>query len=106
MNGWNSKGPDAQGRARRLRPILETLEDRTAPALLGQQLFPSDNAWNQTIAAAPLAANSAAIINNIVATQGSNGALHPDFGQYYGTSNALYGIPYNVVHSLTQPSVS
>src|SRR5262249_52918544 len=45
----------------------------------------------------PAAANSASIINNITSHYG-DGRLHPDFGQDYGTSNDLYGIPYNVVH--------
>ena len=78
--------------------VLETLEDRSVPSLLGQQLFPADNPWNQKIAAAPVAANSAAIINNIISHYG-DGRLHPDFGQDYADgSNPLYGIPYNVVH--------
>ena len=59
----------AGGHARRPRPTaplcLERLEDRTAPALLGNQLFPADNPWNQVIAAAPVAANSAAVMNNL-----------------------------------------
>jgi hypothetical protein len=29
--------------AKRIRLILESLEDRTVPTLLGQQLYPSDN---------------------------------------------------------------
>gem|GEM_PF-6556283 len=66
-------------------------------ALLGQELFPADNAWSQNIAAAPVAANSAAIINNIVTNYG-DGRLHPDFGQDSNTSSDLNGIPYNVVH--------
>src|SRR5262245_48968069 len=74
------------------------LEDRTVPTLLGNQLFPSDNAWNQKITAAAVAANSAAIINSIVTTYG-NGRLHPDFGQDDRAAGAdLYGIPVNVVH--------
>src|SRR5262245_36508772 len=59
---------------------VEQLEDRTAPALLGNQLYPSDNPWNQRITNAPVAANSASIMNNILTTYG-NGRLHPDFGQ-------------------------
>ena len=75
---------------------MDELEDRLAPALLGQQVFPSDYPWNQNIANAPVAANSAAIITHI----GSSIKLHPDWGQdspSNGTS-PLYGIPYNVVH--------
>src|SRR4051794_13750526 len=69
-------------RARRLRPgrltlRVEELEGRLVPALLGNQLFPSDSPWNQPITAAPVAANSAAIIGNIVGRYG-NGRLHPD----------------------------
>src|SRR5262249_46664919 len=56
-------------RARRSRPAVEVLEDRTVPTLLGQQLFPGDNPWNQKITSAPVAANSATIINNIISLQ-------------------------------------
>jgi hypothetical protein len=64
--------------------------------LLGQHLFPTNNPWNQDISAAPVATNSAAIIASIGATI----KVHPDWGDdnpANGT-NALYGIPYNVVH--------
>jgi len=83
--------------ARRTTLRLEELEDRTVPTLLGQSLFPADNPWNQKIASAPVAANSAAVINNIVTKYG-DGRLHPDFGQDSNTATDLYGIPYNVVH--------
>jgi hypothetical protein len=86
--------------ARGAAPRLELLEDRTVPTLLGQSLFPADNPWSQKIADAPVAANSAAIISNITSLYG-DGRLHPDFGQDYGTSTDLYGIPYNVVHGNT-----
>ncbi len=67
-------------------------------SLLGSNLFPSDNPWNQNISGSPVAANSAAIINGIITTY-ANGHLHPDFGQdQHLASNPLYGIPYNVVH--------
>ena len=81
------------------RPILslEPLEDRSVPTLLGQQLFPTDNPWNQSITGAPVAANSAAVMSNIVTLFG-DGRLHPDFGQDYRNTNDLYGIPVNVVH--------
>ncbi len=82
---------------RRTTLRLEELEDRTVPSLLGNQVFPADNAWNQKITNAPVAANSTAIINNIVTNYG-DGRLHPDFGQDYQTSTDLYGIPYNIVH--------
>src|ERR1700736_2204774 len=84
---------------------IEELEDRCVPSLLGQQLFPADNPWNQQITNAPVAANSAAIINNITATYG-NGRLHPDFGQDYKNGNDLYGIPYNVVHGNSTAKVN
>jgi hypothetical protein len=57
---------------------VETLEDRVTMSLLGQQLFPLDNPWNQKIANAPVASNSAAIINNIISLNGSDGLLHPE----------------------------
>jgi IPT/TIG domain len=91
----------------RLRAALavEELEGRLLPALLGQQLFPADNPWNQRITDAPVAANSGAILNNLISLYG-DGRLHPDFGQDARTPNTpLYGIPYNVVHGNTQPKV-
>ncbi len=87
---------------RRRVPRFDELEDRTVPTLVGQQLFPADNPWNQRIASAPVAANSTAIINNIV-TRYSNGRLHPDFGQDSRTGADLYGIPYNIVHGNSTP---
>lgn len=83
---------------------IESLESRELLALLGQQLFPSDNPWNQKITNAPVAANSAAILGNITSLYG-NGRLHPDFGQDANTVGPLYGIPFNVVHGMTQPKV-
>jgi hypothetical protein len=83
---------------------VEFLEERTVPTLLGQQLFPGDNPWNQKITDAPVAANSASIMNSIVTTYG-NGRLHPDFGQDTQSNNPLYGIPYNVVHGNSTPRV-
>src|SRR5205823_5370754 len=56
----------------------------------------------QRVSAAPVAANSAAVINNIVSHYG-DGRLHPDFGQDYHTASDLYGIPYNVVHGNNTP---
>ncbi len=74
-------------------------------ALLGTNLFPADNPWNQNISQAPVATNSAAIMSSIIATYG-NGRFHPDFGQDYQTANTdLYGIPYNVVHGNTTARV-
>src|SRR5262249_8730837 len=59
--------PQDADRSRRGTVTLtaERLEERRLLTLLGAQLFPSDNAWNQNIAAAPVAANSAAIISHI-----------------------------------------
>lgn len=84
---------------------FDLLEDRRLLSLAGNQLFPADNPWNQSIAAAPVAANSSAIINNVIAIQRSNGRLHPDFGQVTG-SGSLYGISYNVVHGNSTPLVN
>ena len=83
--------------------LVEALEQRS---LLSAVLFPADNPWNQRITAAPVAANSAAIINNIISRQAADGRLHPDFGQDDRSSADLYGIPYNIVHGATQPKVS
>lgn len=78
---------------------LALLLAHSAPA--APPLFPPDHPWNQRITSAPVAPNSAAIMNNIITRYG-NGALHPDFGQASPTSGAdLYGIPYNVVHGNT-----
>ncbi|MEO5899809.1 MAG: hypothetical protein ABIR68_06710 [Ilumatobacteraceae bacterium] len=60
------------------------------PQLGGCPIYPTDNAWNTSVAAAPLASNSAAMIARIQA--GGGRALHPDFG-----ANQRYGIPYVVV---------
>jgi hypothetical protein len=93
------------GNARRVRLAVESLEERTVPTLLGQQLFPADNPWNQQITNAPVAANSAAVLNNIISKYG-DGQLHPDFGQDYHNGNDLYGIPYNVVHGNSTAKVN
>src|SRR5436305_1081835 len=101
----NTKSLSRRAAARRKPALqLEPLEDRTVPTLLGQQLFPSDNPWNQPITSAPVAATSAAILNNIVSHYG-DGRLHPDFGQDLRNGNDLYGIPYNVVHGNSVPKV-
>ncbi|MGL4551346.1 MAG: hypothetical protein ACRC33_09165, partial [Gemmataceae bacterium] len=96
LAGWFARPVTRRRTGRRLG--LDILEARTVPTLLGQQLFPSDNPWNQAITAAPVAANSAAILGNIISRAG-DGRLHPDFGEFYGGSRDLYGIPYNVVRS-------
>ena len=85
--------------------LVEELERRLVPSLLGQQLFPADNPWNQQITNAPVAVNSGAIMNNIINHYG-DGRLHPDFGQDTHAAGApLYGIPYNIVHGNTQPHI-
>ncbi len=86
-------------RARRLLLILEELESRALPSLMGNALFPADNPWNEKITNAPVAANSATLINSI----GANTSLHPDFGTTYG--GALNGIPVNFV-TATQPKIN
>jgi hypothetical protein len=73
---------------------------KASGGLLGSNLFPADNPWNQNISQAPVATNSAAIISRI-----GNGRFHPDFGQDYRTGNPLYGIPYNVVHGNSTPKI-
>src|SRR5436190_11537228 len=91
--------PSAKAKTRRpARLQLEDLEERMVPTLLGNNLFPADNPWNQKVTNAPVAANSAALVSSVGAGLG----LHPDFGTTYG--GALNGIPYNVV-SGTQPKV-
>jgi hypothetical protein len=81
----------------------EALEERVVPTLLGQQLFPADYPWNQNIANAPVAGNSAAIINHI----GTGVTIHADWGEDNPANGAapLYGIPFNVVHGNTTPKV-
>jgi len=94
-------------KVRRAALGVEELEGRIVPTLLGQPLFPSDYPWNQNISSAPVAANSAAIIEHI----GSSIKVHPDWGQDSASngSNPLYGIPFNIVHgnsaSVTQVQV-
>jgi hypothetical protein len=72
--------------------------------LLGAQLFPADNPWNQNIAGAPVAANSAAIISHI----GSSIHLHPDWGEDSSANgnDPLYGIPVNIVHGNSTTKVN
>lgn len=90
--------PSARHAVRRhARPVVDPLEGRELLTLLGQQLFPSDNPWNQKITSAPVASSSAAIMSNITNLYG-NGRFHPDFGQDTQGNNPLYGIPFNVVH--------
>jgi autotransporter passenger strand-loop-strand repeat protein len=82
---------------------VEELEERLVPTLLGQQLFPSDNPWNQNIANAPVAANSAAIIAHI----GTSTRLTPNWGaDNSASSNPLYGMPINIVHGNSTATVN
>ncbi len=97
---------EASPRTKRRALTFQTLEDRMLLTLAGNQLFPSDNPWNQNISASPVAANSSAIINNIISVAGKNGQLHPDFSQDTNSATELYGIPYNIVHGNTTPKVS
>src|SRR5271157_4845075 len=73
-------------------------------SLLGNQLYPSNNAWNQNITNAPVAANSATIIARI----GGATHVHPDWGDDNPAngSSALYGIPFNVVHGNTTTKIN
>jgi hypothetical protein len=80
--------------------ILAMPISNASASLLGSNLFPADNPWNQNISQAPAATNSAAIIGNI-----GNGRFHPDFGQDYRSAGPLYGIPYNVVHGNAAPKL-
>jgi hypothetical protein len=58
--------------------------------------LPTEAAWNQNIAKAPRAANSAKVMAYIDSHGGN--AIHPDFG-----SPRAYGFPYVVVGSGTKP---
>src|SRR5690349_14964997 len=87
------------GRYRVVLQIRE-LEPRLVPTLLGNQLFPADNPWNQSITDAPVAANSNILVQSI----GAGNTMHADFGNgiYAGSS---IGIPFNTVPG-TQPRVN
>jgi autotransporter passenger strand-loop-strand repeat protein len=83
---------------------MEELEGRIVPTLLGQQLFPLDNPWNQNISNAPVAANSAAIIAHI----GASTRLTPNWyaDNPANGSSPLYGMPFNVVHGNSTAKVN
>ena len=66
-------------------------------SLGGCPVFPADNAWNTDVSQAPVHANSANYIANILANGGD--FLHADFG-----GGGAYGIPYVTVAG-TQPAV-
>lgn len=69
-------------------------------SLVGRQVFPVDNWWNQDVSNAPVAVESQALIDWISGKTPSNPSarrqMHPDFGP------PPYGIPYVVV-SGSQP---
>ena len=77
--------------ARRAAPRIEELEQRTVPTLVGNQVFPADNPWNQDVSASPVDPNSA----NLIASIGLGTSLHADFGTVW--NGAPNGIPYVVV---------
>src|SRR5438552_1762792 len=96
---FTSRLPTSRPKSKRHVPRIEELERRDVPSLMGNQLFPADNPWNQKITDAPVAANSATLVNSI----GAIDVLHPDFGTTY--HGAYIGIPFNVV-SGTQPKIN
>jgi IPT/TIG domain len=103
---WGRLKPDMRTRRgpRRKITAMEGLERRLLLTLLGQQLFPSDYPWNQSILNAPVASNSAAIISNI----GTSTRVHPDWGADSASNgdSPLYGIPFNVVHGNSTATVN
>ena len=62
-------------------------------------IFPADNAWNQRVDTAPVAANSAQLIASIGVSTG----LHPDFGSGLWDGGPI-GIPFDVVTKATPRS--
>jgi hypothetical protein len=86
---------------------LATLEAAAPPVLLeplvGRQVFPSTNWWNQDISSVPVDSRSAQLIDWISGRSPTNPTavrrLHPDFGP------PPYGIPYVVVAG-DQPRVT
>jgi hypothetical protein len=86
------------GPIRRVSLDAEEMEGRVVPTLLGQRLFPADNAWNQDISNAPVDPNSAAMIALI---GGTSTRVTPDWGANPNNlyqQQKLYGIPVNIVH--------
>jgi hypothetical protein len=101
---WQSNRKQGRRPLRREALKVEELEERIVPTLLGQQLYPSDYPWNQNISNAPVAANSAAIINHI----GPSINIHPNWGadNPANGSSPLYGTPFNVVHGNSTGTVN
>ena len=110
-NAWSwcftsARMPTGCRRPRR-RPLhVEELESRELLSLLGQNLFPAEYPYNQPITNAPVATNSAAMINFM--QHYDNGTYHDwALGFESGTMEAknqnwnMYGIAYNVVHGNT-----
>ena len=79
-------------------PACSVMTPGQGGSLNGFLPFPANDLWNQDISAAPVDANSSAIINFIGASIG----VHPDFGSglYQGQS---MGIPYLVVGAQQGP---
>jgi hypothetical protein len=67
----------------------------STPTLNGCPLFPANNAWRRDVSHDPVSTHSAAW----VASVGTRGFMHPDFG-----TNPSYGIPFIGVPA-TQPTV-
>jgi hypothetical protein len=72
------------------------LDSRT---LGGCPIFPADNIWNADISSLPVDARSASYIASI----GSDGHLHPDFGSGLYNGGPI-GIPYSIAPA-SQPTV-
>jgi hypothetical protein len=105
LNGKDGRRSLSRRGSPRGEPLeIEELESRRMLTLLGYQLFPSDNPWNQNISDAPVAANSAAIIARI----GASVRIHPDWGADNPANgdDPLYGIPVNVVHGNSTAKVN
>jgi hypothetical protein len=66
-------------------------------SLVGKQVFPPDNPWNQHVDKLPVDPNSDALIASI----GADSPLHPDFGANW--QGKAFGIPYMVVSGDTKP---
>ena len=83
-----------------LLPLAAHAQPSSPPTLSGCPVQPADNIWNVPVDTLPLAANSAAYVNTIGATQ----HVHADFGS--GTWLGFpIGIPYTTVPG-TQAKVS
>jgi autotransporter passenger strand-loop-strand repeat protein len=96
LTGIGSRRRPVAHRRRPATLYVAELEPRLVPTLLGQSLFPADNPWNQNIASAPVAANSAAIIARIGASTRVTPNWYAD--NPANGSSPLYGMPFNVVH--------